>query len=184
MITFEDFKNAGFKDLYIFATSLNTQRLKEFSATNTPTTIVVEAVRASMSIPLFFESFRFSNNIPDDNIYIDGGVVYNYPMDIFDIGDSINPETVGFFITDFKADQTTSQFKYNNIFNYIKNLVNSILNSQYVNFINDDEDVERTVMIDSLGISPTNFKLSDDMKKSLYNSGKNATIDYLSKHHK
>ncbi len=57
--TFTDFKNKGCRDLYVFSTDLNTQGLKEFSVERTPTVIVAEAVRASMSIPLFFEAWQF-----------------------------------------------------------------------------------------------------------------------------
>jgi NTE family protein len=176
--TFLDFKNAGFKDIYIFATSLNTNQLKEFSLNKTPNTVVVEAVRASMSIPLFFQAYQFKNSNPDDDIYVDGGLVYNYPMSIFDT-DIINQETLGFFLTDIKADNSKNLVKYNNIFNYLKNGVDSLLNSQYIDFMSDEEDVKRSVIIDSLGISPTNFKLTDNEKIELYNSGINSTIKYL-----
>src|ERR1035437_6323497 len=49
--TFADLKNAQFLDLHVFATDLNRKQLKKFSFEDTPDTIVIEAIRASMSIP-------------------------------------------------------------------------------------------------------------------------------------
>jgi len=71
--TFADFEKADMLGLHVFAADLNEHILKEFSATKTPHTIVAEAIRASISIPLFFEAWTFSNNIPDNHIYADGG---------------------------------------------------------------------------------------------------------------
>ncbi len=82
--TFSDFKNGGCRELRVFATDLNTQDVKMFSYETTPNVIVAEAVRASMSIPLFFEAWQFSGNNPDNHIYVDGGTVYNYPITTFD----------------------------------------------------------------------------------------------------
>ena len=55
-ITFEELHQNGFKDLYITGTCLNKQKLIIFSRETYPTMKVKDAVRISMSIPLYFES--------------------------------------------------------------------------------------------------------------------------------
>src|SRR5207253_1008713 len=75
--TFTDLEAHGCRDLNVFAANLNEKGLKHFSAKTTPDTIVAEAIRASMSIPLFFKAWTFSNGKPDNHVYVDGGTIYN-----------------------------------------------------------------------------------------------------------
>jgi len=179
--TFADFQKADMLDLRVFASDLNTRSLKEFSVATTPDTIVAEAVRASMSIPLFFQAWTFSNSIPDNHIYVDGGTIYNYPITTFDIGGTPNAETLGFYLEDISGAQPDSDLQYDQLFQYIKDLFQTITDAQVIDFENDPDEEKRTVIIDDFGISAVNFALTDDQKKKLYNSGKTATANYLAK---
>jgi NTE family protein len=78
--TFNDLKNRKFKDLYLMGTNLSTGFSEVFSFEHTPRKRVVDAVRISMSIPLFFAAVR---NMRKD-VYVDGGVLNNYPVKLFD----------------------------------------------------------------------------------------------------
>jgi NTE family protein len=78
--TFNDLKNQGFLDLYLIGTNLSTGYSEVFSVEHTPRMRVVDAVRISMSIPLFFTSVRDFRN----DVYVDGGVFNNYPIKLFD----------------------------------------------------------------------------------------------------
>ena len=66
--------------LYIVGTNLSTRLAEVFSAERTPGMTVVDAVRRSMSIPLYFASVR--NTCGD--VFVDGGVFDNYPIKLFD----------------------------------------------------------------------------------------------------
>ena len=68
-----------YRQLHVVGTNLTTQRTEEFSAHDTPNTKIWEAVRLSMSIPLFFASVKYNNGT-----CVDGGISWNYPIDIFD----------------------------------------------------------------------------------------------------
>ncbi|NLS11899.1 patatin-like phospholipase family protein [Vibrio sp. SM6] len=70
----------GFKSLYFMGTNLSTSFSEVFSAEHTPRICVADAVRISMSIPLFFAAKR---NIRGD-VYVDGGLLNNYPIKLFD----------------------------------------------------------------------------------------------------
>lgn len=78
--TFEDLKLAGGPDLYIIGTNLSTKFAEVFSIEHTPKQRIADAVRISMSIPLIFRSIRS----PRGDIYIDGGLLDNYPIKLFD----------------------------------------------------------------------------------------------------
>lgn len=74
----KDKKN--FKSLYFMGTNLSTSFSEVFSAEHTPRTCVADAVRISMSIPLFFAAKRSMRG----DVYVDGGVLSNYPVKLFD----------------------------------------------------------------------------------------------------
>ena len=176
--TFSDFAAKGCRELHVFSTDLNAKGLKEFSTELTPDVIVAEAVRASMSIPLFFEAWTFPSD-PHSHVYVDGGMIYNYPLTIFDTGDTPNPATLGLFLEQLGTppppdNLTTGMFK-----EYISSLVETMLNAQVVNFQHDKEEESRSIIIDNLGISPTDFKLTNDQKTALFNSGKKHAAAFL-----
>src|SRR5512140_779648 len=70
---------ARFHNLYVVATNLTRQIAEVFSAQTRPDVPLWQAVRMSMSIPLFFEAFHFNGEV-----YADGGLSWNYPIDLFD----------------------------------------------------------------------------------------------------
>lgn len=70
----------NFKSLYFMGTNLSTSFSEIFSAEHTPRTCVADAVRISMSIPLFFAARRSVRG----DVYVDGGVLANYPIKLFD----------------------------------------------------------------------------------------------------
>jgi NTE family protein len=176
--TFEDLKNLGCKDLRVFSSDLNMQQAREFSYEKTPKTIVAEAVRASMSIPLFFKAWSFTNNIPDNHIYVDGGLTYNYPITAFD-QEEANMQTLGFHFGDLGRPATNNNLEYDHLLGYVKAVFGMLLDTQKIDFERDSTDKERTVNVDDLGISATDFNLTEEQKTNLYNSGKHATTAFF-----
>lgn len=78
--TFWDLHEAGGRDLYVYGTNLSTRFGEVFSIEHTPNARIADAVRISMSIPLFFAAFRNSRG----DVYVDGGALNNYPVKLFD----------------------------------------------------------------------------------------------------
>ncbi len=79
-VTFQDLKTAGKPELYVYGTNLSTHFSEVFSVEHTPTMPVAEAIRITMSLPVFFASVRSSRQ----DVYVDGGVLINYPVKLFD----------------------------------------------------------------------------------------------------
>ncbi len=79
--TFGDLKNAKHPDLYVIGTNLSTGFSETFSHERHADMPLVDAVRISMSIPLFFAARRLGKR---DDVYVDGGVMLNYPVKLFD----------------------------------------------------------------------------------------------------
>lgn len=170
--TFAELHAAGYLDLKVYSTDLTESALKEFSYETTPNVVVAESIRASMSIPLFFSAWQFPNSIPNDNIYVDGGVIYNYPISAFPDMD----KTLGFFLTE---EANHKPLKFDQLLSYTERLFSSIMQAQTIDFMENDEQKKDTVFVSSLGISSTNFKITDEEKTNLFNEGKKATLAYI-----
>lgn len=182
--TYGELKDLGFKDLKVFATDLNTKSIKEFSAAKTPNVSIAQSVRASMSIPLFFRAWQFIENKPNNHIYVDGGLIHNYPITAFSPknGDDPLENTLGFYLYDKDKKVTNDDLSFYHLFKYIEISFQTLLSAQNTAFFTNKEEVNASVLIDDFGISATNFDLNDKQKEELYNSGKQATLKYIEKH--
>lgn len=84
-ITFMDFVKKTGVNIYINTVNLNTSSRKIFSAEDTPNVSVVEAVVASMTVPVLFEAIKI-----DGEYYVDGVLSYDMPIDIFENVPKVN----------------------------------------------------------------------------------------------
>ncbi|MFV0376444.1 MAG: patatin-like phospholipase family protein [Mangrovibacterium sp.] len=87
--TFGDLKDAVSPDLFVIGTNLSTGYSEVFSAERHPKMPLAQAVRISMSIPLFFAAVRHGDR---GDVYVDGGAMQNYPVKLFDRLKYINQE--------------------------------------------------------------------------------------------
>ena len=92
-ITFKDLEimretNKKFRDIYLIGADLSTGLSKVFSAATTPDVKVADAARISMSIPLIFAAVKGIDK-EDDHIYVDGGLLENYAIKVFDRKDYV-----------------------------------------------------------------------------------------------
>jgi len=88
---FDQKERKGFRDLYVIGTNLSTRFSEVFSYEHTPRMPVAEAVRISMSIPLFFAAKRSLRG----DVYVDGGVLDNYPVKLFDRKKYLDERDIG-----------------------------------------------------------------------------------------
>ncbi|THU38095.1 hypothetical protein FAM09_15530 [Niastella caeni] len=178
--TFADLYNQNGIGLFVFATDLNLYSIKQFSHLDTPNVPIAEAVRASMSIPMFFKAWKFSNNLPDDHIYVDGGVVLNYPLTVFDTPQNPdNPQTLGLYLYDRNGNKKPNALDFDQPIEYCKVLFETLLDSQDIDFEENESMEKRTIKIDDFGIAATDFGLTQQQKEQLYKSGVYYTEAYL-----
>lgn len=188
-ITFKELSERNFKELYVTATCLNKQKEVIFGKEQYPNMKVKDAVKISMSIPLYFEAV-FIDSIGtihpkpkrDDHleIVIDGGITSNFPIFLFDTiidGKRIeNPHTLGFKIDreeQIEQDRlkgTIAPIEISRFNDYVSALYNYVMESlNRTDFT--EQDRKRTVSISSKGISPKIKRLSSEQKSSLIKSG-------------
>lgn len=191
--TFSDFQNLGYCDLHIVTSNISRHRSEVFSANNTPNVAVADAVRMSMSIPLFFEALRFDGkNMGEGDYYVDGGLFNNYPIHIFDqpvyakesrsYRDGINWETLGLFLFPSKLFDTDKVDEPKNLWEFLDLTVRSLYDSHQVsNLVENIADKQRTIEISDCGISSTQFDLSPESKEyqQLFTAGRVSTEKFF-----
>ena len=192
-ITFEELHLKGFKDLYVTGTCLNKQEVFIFSHETYPKMKVKDAVRISMSIPLYFEAvfidkdgqlIRRPKNKQGLDIMVDGGFTGNFPIRMFDSMTNANFSTLGFRIDSDEqiendlGDKRLAQVPITNFNDYMRafyNMVIENLNRQPLTA----EDWQRTISISDGDLSPKIRKLSSGEIGILINNGRHAVKTYL-----
>lgn len=184
--TFSDFQNTSihknqnpFKELYIIGTNISKNTSMVFSYNTTPNMEVAEAVRISMSVPLLFESITSTCISPPNEepyIFIDGGMLYNYPINLFD---SVSPlyETLGMY---FKSTPAPRPIK--NLVDFISNTLSCSGNIQNALFESKPENIARSICIHTGDISAFNFDITpgDATYNFLYEQGYRSAEIYFS----
>lgn len=193
-----DIPAKAFKELFVIGTNLSLQSALVFSNDTTPDVPIKEAVRASMSIPLYFQSVS-----REKHIWVDGGVSWNYPVNIFDnVGFLSNPangvkveyntdegfvfnyETLGFRldstqVIEYNADNWKNEpVEINNIKDYALGLINFMMEMANKKHLHKN-DWNRTIFIDTLDVKTTDFKLPDEKIKALIQSGRDGATNYF-----
>ena len=79
--TFADLNAATGKELFVVGANLATGFAEVFSHERHADMPLARAVRISMSLPLFFAAVRLA---PRGDVYVDGGLIMNYPVKLFD----------------------------------------------------------------------------------------------------
>jgi NTE family protein len=184
--TFSDFKNSSihkdnipFRDLYIVGTDISCKASKVFSFKTTPNMEVAEAVKISMSVPLFFEANKVEDYAVDQDylthIFSDGGIMRNYPINIFD-SNGINSQTLG-----ARFKNTVTYTKINNLEDYISNFFQSLKKIQQDMYNNSPQDIARSIQIDIGSVSVLDFNVitGDSTYNFLYKQGYNAAKAYF-----
>jgi len=166
--------SAKFKDLFVLSTDLSRRRSQVFSKDTSPDLPIAQAVRASMSIPLFFEGFYvddalFGETGQKQDLFVDGGVLDNYPIELFD-QNGVNPQTLGLFLFNSGAP-VNPDTKIDSFPEYARALFEALLYVQVNAFNNNPDDQKRTIKINDLGVGTTDFTLSNEMKCKLIQQG-------------
>ena len=191
--TFSDFRDYKFRELYIMATNVSRQRAEIFSADHTPDVAVADAVRMSMSIPVFFEALRFDGQkFGDGDYYVDGGLYDNFPVHIFDhpeyagkawaYRDGVNWETLGLFLYPDQVIGPAEPEIPNNVWEFLTLTLRNLYHSHEVaSYQASTVDQHRTIEISDCGIPTTDFDIQQGSEKYqlLYNAGIQAVHSFF-----
>lgn len=128
---------------------------------------IAKAVRMSASLPLFFCPVIIGYDRCESCI-VDGGVLSNFPVWIFDVDGAPRWPTFGFKVVDF-SERSCSAGK-TDLLSYAFDILGAMIDVDQSVFMRDKDSV-RTVSIPTRGVEATDFNLSPMDAFRLFQSG-------------
>jgi len=152
--------------LEVIASDLTTGEPAIFSYDRTPNCRVVDALRASMSLPFYFWPVHIG-----DHLYVDGGVHGLYPMNL--LSSKEQSEALGVIL----LQQIDKWSHFDGPDAFILRLYELTTTSK--SRILYDRYKDNTICIRTPAISSLQFGLSAEDRKTLFNEGYKAAKDYI-----
>jgi hypothetical protein len=166
--TFADLKTRWFKELRVYACRLRDGATVEFSARRTPAIPIVDALMASMAVPLYFVPVQIGGDL-----YVDGGTTDNYPMAHFSGAE--RRSALGFVFKkelDIYYKSVTESF-----LRYGAHLIRVMGYDRYRAQIQHYRDV--TMLIDCGAMELLDFQMGTEAKEALLGVGRRAVEAWL-----
>lgn len=144
---------------------------------------VADAVRASASIPFFFRPWKLPVDpaLTDGRTEIvltDGGMLSNYPIDLFD--DEPDHPTFGIKLSARLPMCAQAWHDADDPLSLAKALVATMTNAHDQVHVDRPSVVSRTVFVETSGVRSTDFRLSPETKRGLFDNGVAAATKFLS----
>ena len=148
------------------------------------TQLVADAVRASAGIPFFFRPHRLpaGKDFSADHGYLlgtDGGMLSNYPIDIFDRASGARWPTLGVKLSARQQVGTAAWKASANALQLATSLVSTMTDARDQLHVDDPYYASRTIFVDTTGFASTNFHLTTTDKLTLFANGHNAAAQFL-----
>lgn len=135
---------------------------------------VARAVRMSAGIPYFYEPvvLRYGRMRQHKSYIVDGGLLSNYPVWIFDCPASRAPRWPTFGLR-LSEPNSRRQHDINGPISLFTALFSTMMEAHDARAIKESSAV-RTIRIDTLGVSTVDFDITPEQREELYQSGYNA----------
>lgn len=137
---------------------------------------VAKAIRMSCSLPYFFEPVKMKT-LEGTNIVVDGGVLSNFPMWLFEKENERKTRPV----LGIKLSQNAQELpknKVNNAIQLFEALFETMKDAHDARYISRKLE-KNIIFIPTDGITATEFKLSEEKKQALYKMGRNSAGTFL-----
>lgn len=149
---------------------------------------IVDAVRASMAIPFFFEPARFTaaaatvdgtSYQPGRVTWVDGGMLSNFPVEVFDRGDGAPSRwpTIGIKLS-ARASVVGNRPAVDGVVDETVQCLQTLLANADRYYVTPDK-AARTLFIDNAGVKATDFHLTAQLRQTLFANGQDAAKKYL-----
>jgi len=149
---------------------------------------VADAVRASMSIPFFFEPAHLvhgpgrvdERGRPSRSTLVDGGMLSNFPVEVFDRTDGQPPRwpTFGIKLSTRPGQQQIPK-ELDGPLSLTLAMVGTMTSWYDGMHIDRPDVIGRTIFIDTSGISSTAFGITREEQQRLFDSGRAAAETFL-----
>ena len=193
-----------YKHLHVFAVKIGKKpEIVHFSSEDEKcdSYIISEVIGLSMSIPGIFKPGKLYAKIgenkvelTDEGTYVDGGVLYNLPIEVFDekryqISQSLegeqarfpkfNKRTIGFDLHSEKPLELRETEQLNDIGQLLQGISSVYFHAEDLLRQLNPYNESRLIKIDPGSVTTLHFNLSDKDKDKLIETGKMATHDFF-----
>uniref|UniRef100_A0A6C0H3R0 PNPLA domain-containing protein n=1 Tax=viral metagenome TaxID=1070528 RepID=A0A6C0H3R0_9ZZZZ len=181
------FEKTG-KDLVLVSCCLNKEKAVYFHHATHGNVKVIDAIIASLSVPVFFQPLQL-----EDDSFVDGGIVDNYPIWIFNDIDAlyknklfsfdreqINPLTLGLKLIEYgqKPDGSRERKPINNTFDIFSLLINTL--TSHIDVANySPKCIEQTIKISSGDIYFLDVEIKREQISQLVKNGIDGVKKYF-----
>ncbi|MBF6556577.1 MAG: patatin-like phospholipase family protein [Acidimicrobiales bacterium] len=145
-----------------------------------PTRLVADAVRSSMSIPFFYRPVTLDIPKAAPSVLVDGGMLSNFPVDIFDRTDGKPPRwpTIGIKLS---AQQVPNQVEHvvKGDLSLAMGMLGTMQSWHDQMHLNDPAVLKRTIFVDTLGVNATDFSIDKPTQQKLFENGRAAAEQFL-----
>ena len=140
---------------------------------------VVEAVRASMSIPFFYRPATIAGSDKSNSWLVDGGMLSNFPVAIFDQHKGQPPRwpTFGIKLSARPREKTVN--KVTGTFSLAKGMLGTMTGWYDQQYVSEKSVQARTIFVDTFDVKATDFNLTRDIADRLFQSGRKAATAFL-----
>ena len=149
---------------------------------------IAYAVRMSMSIPVFFEPVVHRNpKTGEDHLIVDGGMLSNFPVWLFDReGSDPRWPTFGLLLVEpdpkvpigHRLAGEEHGAKRGSLVDYVKSLASTMMAAHDRLYL-EKATYARTIAIPTLGVGTTEFDITPERARALYDSGHKAASEFL-----
>lgn len=202
----DDINNPKLEDFLVIVTSDVTNQMKvEFPRhwklywNNSSEVRPASFVRASMAVPVFFKPFIVEKIdsaavarywqligvdnpelIPVESRFVDGGMISNFPINVFYNPKVAEPRLPTFGILLEDEDVVPPRTDYKSFFSFVGAMFNTVRYNYDKEFLIKHADWNRTVgKIDVRGVNWLNFNLTNEEKLLLFRKGAEAAAAFL-----
>ncbi len=157
----------------------------------------VRAVRASMSVPFYFEPVHFqareatvevaapggSSRLvrfpAGEHTWVDGGPLAKFPIHTFDRADSLSPRwpTIGIKLSQLQTDYSTTTFRESAIAVAVRCL--KTMMNEWETIASHQSTAGRTIFVDNIGLNLMDFDLTPQQLDKLFLNGVDAAIRFV-----
>ncbi len=148
--------------------------------------LVADAVRASMSIPFFYEPVQLKWRGPDGrpivSYLVDGGMLSNFPVEVFDRTDGKAPRwpTFGVKLSAKRINMRMAKFDVTSTLGLARAMVGTMTSFHDQIHIDDPSVIARTIFVDTGHVKATDFDLDEATQDMLFEHGRHAATKFIS----
>jgi NTE family protein len=175
--------------LVVIATDLSLGRLVELPwdyerlyGLDPDVQLVTDAVRASSAIPFFYRPSTLRHADGDTSHLVDGGLLSNFPVGVFDQPRGFPPRWPTFGIKlSARPDEEARPTAIRGPVGYLRALVETLLTATDRSQLDDPCVLARTMFVDTFGVRSTDFDLDEVTRARLEQSGRDAAARFLAR---